>query len=70
MEAWTSVVVVKVVELTARGRASRGKPAGGVGDEHHISRVVAVAVVSDILFASRSFTRLSCSTCTASFPWS
>ena len=32
MEAWTPVVVVKVVELTARGRASRGKPVGGLGD--------------------------------------
>ena len=45
MEAWTPVVVVKVVELTARGRASRGKPAGGVGDKHPISRVVVVVVV-------------------------
>ena len=36
---------MKVVELTARGRASRGKPAGGVGDEYPISRMVAVAVV-------------------------
>ena len=45
MEAWTPVVVVKVVELTARGRASRGKPASGVGDKHPISRVVVVVVV-------------------------
>ena len=29
-----SVVVVKVVEQTARGMVSRGKPAGGVGDKH------------------------------------
>ena len=27
------VVVVKVVELTARGRAARGRPAGGAGDK-------------------------------------
>ena len=27
------MVVVKVVELSARGRAARGRPAGGVGDK-------------------------------------
>ena len=39
------VGVVKVVELTARGKASRGKPASGIGDKHPISRVVVVVVV-------------------------
>ena len=38
-------MVVKVVEMTARGRASRGKPVGGLGDKHPVSHVVAVVVV-------------------------